>query len=202
MRGSSSLFAEEGGAACLVLCGTSSSRPGSIVETSARSHGQRWWPVLLQVHEKSILLPLMPVMLLGPDLPIVSRWLPPVACFSMYPLLKKDGLTLAYIALMLLWGAMTWPAMGEERTQQQTGASSEQRQERESERWRSMLLIGLFMSVGLAGGIHLAPFILQVPEKYPYIFDAVITSYSFLHILGLAVYLQYQSLASSQLKRD
>ena len=156
----------------------------------------------MQVHEKSILLPLMPVMLLGPDQPIVSRWLPPVACFSMYPLLKKDGLTLAYIALMLLWGAMTWPAVGGERTQEQTGASSNRKQERDFERWRSVLLIGLCVFVGLAAGIHAAPLFLQAPKKYPYIFDAVITSYSFLHILGLAVYLQHQSLASSQLKRD
>ena len=156
----------------------------------------------MQVHEKSILLPLMPVMLLGSDQPIVSRWLPPVACFSMYPLLKKDGLTLAYIALMLLWGAMTWPAVGEERKEYQTEASRDQEQERESEEWRRVLLIGLYVSVGVAAGIHAAPLIWKAPKQYPYIFDAMITSFSFLHILGLAVYLQYQSLANKHIKDD
>ena len=53
--------------------------------------------------------PLMPVMLLGPDLPVTSRWLPAVAAFSMYPLLKKDGLALAYAALLMLWVALAWP---------------------------------------------------------------------------------------------
>ncbi len=156
----------------------------------------------MQVHEKSILLPLMPVMLLGPDQAILSRWLPPVACFSMYPLLKKDGLTLAYIALMLLWGAMTWPAVGEERKEYQTVASRNPEQERESEWWRRVLLIGLYVSVGLAAAIHAAPLIWKAPKQYPYIFDAMITSFSFLHILGLAVYLQYQSLANKQTKSD
>ncbi|CAL5225224.1 g8012 [Coccomyxa viridis] len=155
-----------------------------------------------QVHEKSILLPLMPVMLLGPDQPIMTRWLPPVACFSMYPLLKKDGLTLAYIALMLLWGAMTWPAVGEERKERQTEASRDHVEAQVSERWRSLLLMGLYVSVGLAVGIHAAPLIWKAPKQYPYIFDALFTSFSFLHILGLAVYLQYQGLANKQLKGD
>lgn len=157
---------------------------------------------MMQVHEKSILLPLMPVMLLGPDQPIMTRWLPPVACFSMYPLLKKDGLTLAYIALMLLWGAMTWPAVGEERKERQTEASRDHVEEQVSERWRSLLLMGLYVSVGLAVGIHAAPLIWKAPKQYPYIFDALFTSFSFLHILGLAVYLQYQGLANKQLKGD
>ena len=153
------------------------------------------------MHEKSILLPLMPVMLLGPDQPIVSRWLPPVACFSMYPLLKKDGLTLAYIALLLLWGAMTWPS-GEENTEQQAEGRRGCEQDRGSKRWRSVLLIGLYVSVGLAAGIHAAPLVLQPPKQYPYIFDAMITSLSFLHILGMAIYLQFQSLTSHRLKSD
>ena len=155
----------------------------------------------MQVHEKSILLPLMPVMLMGPDQPILSRWLPAVACFSMYPLLKKDGLTLAYIALLLLWGALTWPS-GEEIKEEQAADRTGCEQEGGTKRWRSVLLMGLYVSVRLAAGIHAAPFFLQAPEQYPYIFDAMITSLSFLHILGLAIYLQFQSLTNYRLKCD
>ena len=79
-----------------------------------------------QVHEKSILLPLMPVMLLGPDQPILTRWLPPVACFSMYPLLKKDDLILAYLALQLLWGSQTWPSGKKKGREGQTESSTDQ----------------------------------------------------------------------------
>ncbi|GAA5901528.1 dolichyl-P-Glc:Man(9)GlcNAc(2)-PP-dolichol alpha-1,3-glucosyltransferase [Sporobolomyces salmoneus] len=64
-----------------------------------------------QVHEKSILLPLMPLtLLMGGREKGYGRldweWgvlLNNVAIFSMYPLLKKDGLTIQYFILTLFW---------------------------------------------------------------------------------------------------
>lgn len=58
-----------------------------------------------QVHEKSVLLPLLPATLLGIEAGPASRWLPPLAAFSMFPLLKRDGLVAAYAAALLLWAA-------------------------------------------------------------------------------------------------
>jgi alpha-1,3-glucosyltransferase len=65
-----------------------------------------------QVHEKTILVPLMPLMLLfsgaTPDSEIFSWGAlgSNVAVFSMWPLLKKDGLVLQYFALILLWNRL------------------------------------------------------------------------------------------------
>ncbi|KAF8552018.1 hypothetical protein OG21DRAFT_206018 [Imleria badia] len=62
-----------------------------------------------QVHEKSILLPLLPLtLLLSGALPgdEVFAWGAlgnVVGVFSMWPLLKKDGLGVQYIAMLLLW---------------------------------------------------------------------------------------------------
>ncbi|KAJ4482066.1 glucosyltransferase [Lentinula aciculospora] len=62
-----------------------------------------------QVHEKTILLPIMPLMLLFSGATSdseVYQWGAlgsNVAVFSMWPLLKKDGLALPYFALVLLW---------------------------------------------------------------------------------------------------
>ncbi|CEQ42038.1 SPOSA6832_03810 [Sporobolomyces salmonicolor] len=64
-----------------------------------------------QVHEKSILLPLMPLtLLMGGREAGYGRmdweWgvlVNNVAVFSMYPLLKRDGLQTHYLALTLLW---------------------------------------------------------------------------------------------------
>lgn len=67
--------------------------------------------VSLQVHEKSILLPLLPITLLCPQLPGPALWLPAIACFSMWPLLSRDGLTAAYPACLLLWGAVALLAL-------------------------------------------------------------------------------------------
>ncbi|KAF8746647.1 ALG6 ALG8 glucosyltransferase family, partial [Rhizoctonia solani] len=73
----------------------------------------------VQVHEKSILLPLMPITLLlaaresetdvenvGMGLGNVWEWgvlVNNVAIFSMWPLLKRDGQGLNYVVLTLLW---------------------------------------------------------------------------------------------------
>ncbi|KAJ3300958.1 Glucosyltransferase-like protein [Kappamyces sp. JEL0829] len=63
-----------------------------------------------QVHEKSILLPLLPITLLYHSNPLLVSWFHNVALFSMWPLLKKDGLALPYVASFLLWNVLTHDA--------------------------------------------------------------------------------------------
>jgi len=65
-----------------------------------------------QVHEKTILLPLMPLTLLlsgaSPDSTAFKMGVLAnnVGVFSMWPLLKRDGLVVQYIALTLLWNRL------------------------------------------------------------------------------------------------
>jgi len=59
-----------------------------------------------QVHEKSILMPLLPLGLLVLEEPVLYQLLCAVACFSMFPLLEKDGLGTAYIAVLLLFAGL------------------------------------------------------------------------------------------------
>lgn len=61
-----------------------------------------------QVHEKSILLAIMPMLLLVSKERHFVRWFVVLANFSMFPLLKKDGLTAAYFAVNLLWLRLTY----------------------------------------------------------------------------------------------
>ncbi|KAF8467709.1 glycosyl transferase [Kalaharituber pfeilii] len=61
-----------------------------------------------QVHEKSVLLPLMPATLLlagGLDRDTISwvTWVNTVSMFSMWPLLKRDGLALQYTVMTAFW---------------------------------------------------------------------------------------------------
>ena len=63
-----------------------------------------------QVHEKSILMPLVAVSMLGEER-VTSR-MQSVAMMTMYPLLKKDGLVVAYWAMQMLVAAVggwDWP---------------------------------------------------------------------------------------------
>ncbi|KAF8631066.1 hypothetical protein AX15_002670 [Amanita polypyramis BW_CC] len=65
-----------------------------------------------QVHEKTILVPLLPMTMLLSGAPIDSpayMWgalVNNVAVFSMWPLLKRDGLGLQYIATLVLWNRL------------------------------------------------------------------------------------------------
>ena len=54
-----------------------------------------------------MLLPLLPVTLLALEEPLLTSWLPAAATFSIFPLLKKDGLSLAYAAMLLLWASIS-----------------------------------------------------------------------------------------------
>eukprot|EP00951_Prasinocladus_malaysianus_P017363 scaffold136776_cov48-Prasinocladus_malaysianus.AAC.1 len=56
-----------------------------------------------RVHEKSILLPLLPITLMAADEPYLAGLLPLVASFSMFPLLKKDGVALAYAGALVMY---------------------------------------------------------------------------------------------------
>lgn len=53
----------------------------------------------VQVHEKSILMPMLPMALLHAFEPRVSTFMLLLAPFSMFPLLLKDGQALPYAAL-------------------------------------------------------------------------------------------------------
>ncbi|KAI7897153.1 glycosyl transferase [Mucor mucedo] len=56
-----------------------------------------------QVHEKSILLPLLPVSLLVLEEPIATTMFMNVAMFSMFPLLKREGLVIPYYITSVMW---------------------------------------------------------------------------------------------------
>ena len=63
-----------------------------------------------QVHEKSILMPLMAISMLGEN-KLTAR-MQSVGMMTMYPLLKKDGLVVAYWAmqgLVAVVGGLDWP---------------------------------------------------------------------------------------------
>ncbi|KAI9305470.1 glycosyl transferase [Cunninghamella echinulata] len=56
-----------------------------------------------QVHEKSILLPLLPISLLVLEEPIATNIMMNTAMFSMYPLLKRESLVYPYYITSILW---------------------------------------------------------------------------------------------------
>ena len=134
-----------------------------------------------QVHEKSILLPLMPLTLLAPDLPLLAAWMPAMAAFSMFPLLKKDLLVLAYIGALLAWASVAWPP---------TGAAGSSPQKDWRRRATAVLVAG---SCTTAAVLNAVAAFASPPARLPYLFDALITAFCFVHFLCAAVYVQWRT---------
>jgi len=164
-----------------------------------------------QVHEKSILLPLLPATLLGAtgdagELAL-RAWLPAMAAFSMYPLLKKDRLTAAYAAALAAWAAVAWPPArpspaavraraagggGGRRRPRWGGAGVRAMTGSEAAVGASALGAALIHALGAARG---------APARYPYLLDLLITSYSFVHFAGACVWLNMHALAAARTAR-
>ena len=62
-----------------------------------------------QVHEKGILLPLLPMAMLRQRLPLTSAWFSAFAVWSMWPLLAKDGLIPSAVILTAAHAYNGWP---------------------------------------------------------------------------------------------
>ena len=185
------------------------------------------------MHEKSILLPLLPLTLLGAcgdagEL-AVRRWLPAMAAFSMFPLLKKDRLVVAYLGAMALWAAMAWPQRpraGEQSTGRAPhgdggaeGKREDARMDGSADREPAGMPLGrrgagaapvhamgpqlwpkLALGASMAGaaaiqalGAAVAP-----PARLPYLFDLLVTAYSFAHFAAAALWLNMRILAQAR----
>lgn len=152
-----------------------------------------------QVHEKSVLLPLMPatllvVVLAGRQrggarqrrvLASIAVWGPMVACFGMFPLLERDGVSAAYatcvVAYVTVVGWLLDEAMvGEEQEKEQRGGQA----------WA---IAAATTSISVAGALvlHAARLLFEPPARLPWIHDRLFITYAFLFIASAAAYLNW-----------
>lgn len=127
-----------------------------------------------QVHEKSVLLPLLPASLLAKREPLLFGWSVYYALFSMYPLLSRDGLVLQYVALLALFGFIFHSPGGE-----CNGGENNL-----STRKRVLMVLPLLCSFAL----HVSYLILEPPKKYPFLFEALIMSLCFSQFVIMTCY--------------
>ena len=128
-----------------------------------------------QVHEKSILLPLLPVALLVLDQTVCAEWLAYVSAFSMYPLLERDKLGVAYLAtLVMYWCVMR---MGKTKATRGRGPISTAL----GSHSRTFFTFSVCIALGLHAAYALAPTL----PRYPFLYQALITAYSFVHLVAI-----------------
>lgn len=181
-----------------------------------------------QVHEKSILLVGIPVVLYFPQKPFVCFWFLCISVFSMLPLLFKDGLVIATIALMLFY-TISFRVSIEHFYRSSLNASDGL-----AEYYRSLLHVLLdieykkatqidilkltykqivknketlknfafhvVMITSLIGCLVLsfALLVFEPPQRYPDLFPLLISSYSALHFVGFFIYFNIKQLEIPQ----
>lgn len=170
-----------------------------------------------QVHEKSILLVSIPVILYFPYKPIACFWFLFMSSFSMTPLLIKDELNVAYFALTIFYIAAFQVAIDytyrktETKTdnsnyikeilitlleaQNGTGSSLQvvnitfDYLMKNKKLIQSVLLYIVFYAC-IAGCFFLffLSLFMEPPENYPDIFALLVSVYSFVHFFGFFIY--------------
>ncbi len=112
-----------------------------------------------QVHEKNILMPLLPLSMLWSSHRHLVTSTTAIACFSMFPLLERDGLALQYAFFMPL---LAWACF----------------------RWRSswILLISTWIPVLCT---HLLMIFVAPPKNLPHLWIMLCMVISFLHFVSV-----------------
>jgi alpha-1,3-glucosyltransferase len=130
----------------------------------------------MQVHEKSILLPLVPFSMMANKHLITTVWISVVAVFSMGPLLSKDGLVIASVAVLAIYVCVVHiEALQERSVPPQTCAPTLKCS-------LAVSFLGMWL-LALISKCCTAPF------RWPYLWDAFIMTWSYLHIAAAFAYL-------------
>uniref|UniRef100_I1Q8A8 Alpha-1,3-glucosyltransferase n=2 Tax=Oryza glaberrima TaxID=4538 RepID=I1Q8A8_ORYGL len=130
-----------------------------------------------QVHEKSILLPLLPASLLALQEPHLYGWLMYFGLFSMYPLICRDHLLLQYIAVLGLFILIYYSPGGSSKKGVSIPSGA-----------KAVLSLALLCSL-LLKVLYLQ---IERPKRYPFLFDALIMFICFSQFVILTLYTNYK----------
>lgn len=126
-----------------------------------------------QVHEKTILFPVLAVYLLLHKHPALVLWFSTIATFSMFPLFCKDGLVIPYAALSVLHAVVFYKAYLEQTTWH-----------RDHQAFFVLSLLG----AALLNVTHLT---VATPARYPDLHTALNAVYSCGHFVLFTAYTHY-----------
>lgn len=135
------------------------------------------------MHEKSILLPLLPASLLAIEEPFYLKWMMLYALFSMFPLLYRDKLILPYIALSALFLLLFH--------------ARNRRQDARETKLLKAYVTAFFLLCAFI--LHIVYLTMQAPHRYPFLFEALIMLLSFSQFVILVI---YSNAKQWMLKRD
>ncbi|KAG5535308.1 hypothetical protein RHGRI_023173 [Rhododendron griersonianum] len=160
---------------------------GATVSASLPSMVQQIWA---PIHEKSILLPLLPASFLAIDEPFLFKWMMHYALLSMFPLMCRDELILPYISLSALFIFLYHAP----------GGRKEKRVALSPSNLKSFVVVFLVLCSLV---LHVVYLVVSPPEKYPFLFEAMIVLLCFSQFLFISGYTnikQWMTLKDSALE--
>jgi alpha-1,3-glucosyltransferase len=149
-----------------------------------------------QVHEKSILIPLLPLTMLASSATsslksggagsVLGPALMHSVMLSMYPLLEKDGLQDAYVGWLIIHLGLVcllW------RPQEPSSSSSTKNLARTTylDNLRSPWSQSPLLSLAIITAIHGIRATVSAPTRYPFLWDALMVSWAFLNFIEVLV---------------
>jgi alpha-1,3-glucosyltransferase len=140
-----------------------------------------------QVHEKSILLPLLPITALAAWEPAAALWAPAVAALSMFPLLERDGAALPYAAALAIYAAVMTRLLprGAAGKAGKGGAAATG--------WAAAAAkVAAWGGAAAALGLHAARALVPAPERLPWLHDRLFVSLSFVFVAGGMAYFNWR----------
>ncbi|XP_011497952.1 PREDICTED: probable dolichyl pyrophosphate Man9GlcNAc2 alpha-1,3-glucosyltransferase [Ceratosolen solmsi marchali] len=165
-----------------------------------------------QVHEKSILLVGLPVLLHFHKDPFSCFWFLVISVFSMLPLLIKDGLCVAYFASLTFFIISVSWMWFESKISQFVKNKEDKQEEKQTSRklkikksvsvWASSgIYINILFSLSLLGVLVLSVCsgLLKAPKKYPDLFPLLVSVYSCIHFFLFLVYFNYKQFCATSI---
>jgi len=144
-----------------------------------------------QVHEKTILVPALPILLMASEHPLAAHWFVNISTFSLQPLLMKDGQLIPYIVLVTLHTLFSLELLQKKLSPTRTKLLM-----------AHYLLMAIYY-ISLLGCFVLGSTAVFVtpPAKYPHLHPTLNALYSFGHFFMFFIYFYYSQFTSQSPSR-
>ncbi|ETW07301.1 hypothetical protein, variant 2 [Aphanomyces invadans] len=141
-----------------------------------------------QVHEKTILLPLLPMTFLLSEAPLLASWFGLLATFSMHFLLVKDGLVVPYIVAIIGYTAFgIVPHLWQSRLSTAPSAPGLP-PSGSPPLWQRIYVVASIVGIAI---LQVLAWSVAPPSKYPHIHEYLFALYSCGHFVLALVYTTY-----------
>lgn len=151
------------------------------------------------MHEKTILLVAIPIILYFPRDPLICLWFLQISTFSMIPLLVVDQLILAFAITNILYLLLIRLTVS--LTSERSGRNAKWDVLSLSRISENRLLIILFYTSTIFGCASLLASLLFVspPNNLPFLFPLLISVYSCIHFLIIFLYFDFKQLTNYEI---